>query len=111
MDLFLSVCAAGYADANAMIVASGTALTSSRAWRQMLADAIGRELAMETSAKEATSRGVAVFIGTYRAFHSFAASQQLDAGQIVYAHPNVEAHAAYLAARQQQETLYRKLYQ
>ncbi|TMW60366.1 hypothetical protein Poli38472_000408 [Pythium oligandrum] len=101
---------AEYADSDAAVIASGTALTSSKTWRQMLADCIGRELAMETHATEATSRGVAVFIGTYLGLHSFEDSGKLASNHLVHAKPNVAAHAAYLDARQAQESLYRKLY-
>ncbi|KAJ0401017.1 hypothetical protein P43SY_009897 [Pythium insidiosum] len=103
---------AEYADSDATIIASGTALTSSRAWRQMLADNIGRELVLETCATEATSRGVAVFLGSYLGLHTLEETATLpdDKDAFDRSHPNVGAHAAYLEARRQQETLYRKLF-
>ncbi|GLE01688.1 hypothetical protein PINS_up010522 [Pythium insidiosum] len=103
---------AEYADSDASIMASGTALTSSRAWRQMLADSFGRELVLETRATEATSRGVAVFLGSYLGLHTLEATATLPKDKDAFdrSQPNVTAHALYLEARQQQETLYRKLF-
>ncbi|KAI9907380.1 hypothetical protein PsorP6_004707 [Peronosclerospora sorghi] len=99
------------ADLNATIVVSGTALTSSRVWRQMIADCLGKKLIFEASATETTSRGLAVLIGTYLGLHSLKESGTFpETTQLEYAHPEAAAHAAYLAARHEQQSLYRKLY-
>lgn len=100
-----------------MVVASGTALTASRVWRQMLADTMGKELILETTANETTSRGIAVFLGSYLGLHSLQDAAELSSNpdnsqssQLAVSTPDVAAHAAYLEARHEQEFLYRKLY-
>jgi gluconokinase len=50
---------ASHATGDHVIVASGGAISHSRAWTQMLADALGRAIHASTEA-EATSRGVAL---------------------------------------------------
>ncbi|CAH0486528.1 unnamed protein product [Peronospora farinosa] len=100
------------ADRNATVVASGTALTSSQIWRQMIADSLGKKLILEASAIETTSRGLAVLIGTYLGLHSLEESASFSEGttHLEYSHPDAAAHAMYLEARHEQESLYRKLY-
>ncbi|KAG3116210.1 hypothetical protein PI124_g5387 [Phytophthora idaei] len=100
------------ADLDAMVVVSGTALTSSRVWRQMFADCLGKKLILEASAIETTSRGLAVLIGTYLGLHTLKESGSFPAGttHLEYSQPDATAHAAYLEARHEQESLYRKLY-
>ncbi|KAF1774060.1 Carbohydrate kinase, FGGY, C-terminal [Phytophthora cactorum] len=100
------------ADLDAMVVVSGTALTSSRVWRQMIADCLGKKLILEASAIETTSRGLAVLIGTYLGLHTLKESGSFPAGttHLEYSQPDATAHAAYLEARHEQESLYRKLY-
>ncbi|RMX65855.1 hypothetical protein DD238_002778 [Peronospora effusa] len=100
------------ADRNATVVASGTALTSSQIWRQMIADSLGKKLILEASAIETTSRGLAVLIGTYLGLHSLEESGSFSEGttHFEYSHPDAAAHAMYLEARHEQESLYRKLY-
>jgi sugar (pentulose or hexulose) kinase len=93
-----------------MIVASGTALTKSRVWRQMLADCSGKDLVLETAAAETTSRGIAALAGSYLGLHSLEATGYLHDSQVERQTANVTAHAAYLEARHAQEALYRKLY-
>ncbi|OQS00638.1 hypothetical protein ACHHYP_20124 [Achlya hypogyna] len=92
---------------DATIVASGTALTSSALWRQMIADAIGRKVELETDAVETTSRGVAILLGAYTGKGSVALP--LSTARVT-AQPSLPAHAAYLAAREAQEALYQNLY-
>lgn len=112
----MDVSLATHADPNAVVVASGTALTASRVWRQMLADAMGKELILETGANETTSRGIAVFLGSYLGLHSlqdaaaFPSKDKNQHNQLAISTPDVAAHAAYLEARHEQEFLYRKLY-
>ncbi|KAK1936565.1 Gluconokinase [Phytophthora citrophthora] len=100
------------ADLDATVVVSGTALTSSRVWRQMIADCLGKKLILEASATETTSRGLAVLIGTYLGLHSLKASGTFSEGttHLEYSQPDATTHAAYLEARHEQESLYRKLY-
>jgi hypothetical protein len=129
-----------HAQANAFLVASGTALMSSRVWRQIIglclcfflvfwswiqqkriwfliwyqtgtvADCIGRELLMEETAVEATSRGVAISLGVALKLHSFEEAGELAQSTVSTSKPQVAAHMAYLEARHQQEFLYRKLF-
>ncbi|CAK4093588.1 unnamed protein product [Aphanomyces euteiches] len=46
-----------YVSSDAIVVASGTALSSSSLWRQIIADVLGRAVWIETDAVELTSRG------------------------------------------------------
>lgn len=100
------------ADLDATVVVSGTALTSSRVWRQMIADCLGKKLVLEASATETTSRGLAVLIGSYLGLHSLKESGSFpeQTTQLEYSLPDASAHAAYLEARHEQESLYRKVY-
>jgi gluconokinase len=87
------------------IIASGAALLSSPAWMQMMADAIGREVAAG-SPKEASSRGAAIFaleaLGLARAGH-------LDPGADRTFTPSPTATKAYRKAERRQEALYEAL--
>ncbi|CAI5712377.1 unnamed protein product [Peronospora destructor] len=100
------------ADRDATIIVSGTALTSSQIWRQIIADSLGKNLILEAGAIETTSRGLAVLIGTYLGFHSLEESGSFseETTQLEYSHPDAATHAVYLEARHEQESLYRKLY-
>ncbi|KAG7386301.1 hypothetical protein PHYPSEUDO_000429 [Phytophthora pseudosyringae] len=100
------------ADLDATVVVSGTALTASPVWRQMIADCLGKKLILEASAVETTSRGLAVLIGTYLGLHSLQESGSFpkETTHLEYSQPDATAHAAYLEARHEQESLYRKLY-
>lgn len=109
----LGILAATYTDPTAVVVASGTALTASEVWRQMLADSMGKDLVLEKGAAETTSRGIAIFVGSYLGLHSLKQAATLppkDSDRLLRSQPNVAAHAAYLEARHEQEFLYRKLY-
>jgi gluconokinase len=84
------------------VIASGSALLSSPAWMQMMADVLGRPLAA-LGEKEATSRGVALL--ALRAL-----GQQpppADVGPLY--RPNSQHHAVYQAALAEQVNLYRQL--
>jgi gluconokinase len=87
------------------LIASGAALLSSPAWLQMMADAIGREVAAG-SPKEASSRGAAIFaleaLGLAKAEH-------LDPGTGRTFTPNPIATKAYRKAQARQEALYKAL--
>lgn len=77
----------------------------------MLADSLGKELVLESGANETTSRGVAIFLGSYLGLHSLQDAAALPpTRELLVSHPDVAAHAAYLEARHGQERLYRKLY-
>ncbi|OQR94669.1 chitin synthase (Chitin-UDP-GlcNac-transferase) [Thraustotheca clavata] len=98
-----------YASNDATIVASGTALTASAIWRQIIADAIGRRVSLEVDAVETTSRGVAMYIGALNGLGSIKQPPALSSST-VDATPVLQAHSVYLSARQEQEDLYHKLY-
>ncbi|KAF4032747.1 FGGY family of carbohydrate kinases C-terminal domain [Phytophthora infestans] len=100
------------ADLDVTVVVSGTALTSSPVWRQMIADCLGKKLIYEASAIETTSRGLAVLIGTFLGLHTLKESGSFPVGttNLEYSEPDATAHAAYLEARYEQESLYRKLF-
>jgi gluconokinase len=88
----------------AIIYASGGALRHSRAWTQMICDALGRTVRL-SRAREASSRGVALL-----ALEQLGAIKSLtDAPAPVYETftPDREAHARYREALARQETFYR----
>ena len=83
------------------LVASGHALLSSPAWVQMMADAIGKPVAVSRSAMEASSQGAALLalgrIGVlYR--HRERSGRNVE--------PREAAHAAYRGAYERQRWLY-----
>jgi gluconokinase len=80
------------------LVATGTALTSSRLWPQILADALGHQIALP-KASELTSRGAAI-VG----FEQLGiALHKTEPGISRVFHPDPRSHAVYreAAARQQ----------
>jgi gluconokinase len=87
------------------LVASGAALLSSPAWMQMMADAIGRPVAVG-KAKEASSRGAAVFALEYL---GMAAPATLDPGSDRVFKPRTDLAAAYQGIEAREEILYRAL--
>jgi gluconokinase len=88
------------------LVASGAALLSSPAWVQMMADAIGKPVAVSRSAMEASSVGAA---GLALARLGFPRGPAGRAGRNV--EPRVEARAAYEDAGRRQGWLYSALIQ
>jgi len=81
------------------VVATGGALTASRVWPQLLADVLGRQIALPR-ATELTSRGAAI-IG----FEQLGISPMTtEPGILRVLHPDARSHAVYreAAARQQQ---------
>lgn len=77
----------------------------------MIADSIGREVIMDqNTAVEATSRGVAVLVGTYLNRHTLDDTEGLVSEHLVRSSPCVKAHTKFLRARLRQEVLYRTLY-
>jgi gluconokinase len=95
----------GVAPGTSRLVASGAAILSSKAWLQMMADAIGRRVVVG-STREASSRGAAVF-----ALESLglATAEELDPGAGGTFTPNGAATRAYRKAERRQEALYRAL--
>jgi gluconokinase len=87
------------------LVASGTALLSSPAWMQMMADAIGRPVAA-SKAKEASSRGAALYALEYL---GLAEPAELDPGVGRIFKPIAASTTAYRRVEGRQEILYRAL--
>jgi gluconokinase len=87
------------------LVASGAALLSSRAWLQMMADAIGRPVAAGRS-REASSRGAAIF-----AIEGLGLGDptRMDPGVGRVFKPRPAASRAYRKAEARQEALYKAL--
>jgi gluconokinase len=84
------------------LVATGTALTSSRVWPQILADTLGRQIALPRAA-ELTSRGAAI-IG----FEQLGIPvRQAEPGISRVFHPDARSHAVYRAAAARQRKLLR----
>jgi gluconokinase len=91
----------------ARLYASGGALRHSRAWTQMIADALGRPVRL-SRAREASSRGVALL-----ALENLGAIKNLtDAPPPVYETftPDESAHALYREALSRQESLYESVF-
>lgn len=86
------------------LVATGTALTASRVWPQILADALGCALTVPREA-ELTSRGAAI-VG----FEQLGAPvRQLEPKVARVFHPDARTHATYRAAAERQQRLLRAL--
>jgi gluconokinase len=84
------------------LVATGGALTSSRVWPQLLADVLGRQIALPR-ATELTSRGAAI-IG----FEQLGIPpRNREPGISRVLHPDARSHAVYLEAAARQQTLLR----
>ncbi|HXM56375.1 MAG TPA: gluconokinase [Candidatus Dormibacteraeota bacterium] len=88
------------------LVASGAGLLSSPAWIQMMADAIGKPVAVSRSAMEASSVGAALLALARLGIRRRTTSR---AGRNV--EPREEARAAYAEARRRQGWLYTTLIQ
>jgi gluconokinase len=87
------------------LVASGAALLGSRAWLQMMADAIGRPVAAGKP-REASSRGAAVFAIEGLGLGDAAG---MDPGVGTVFKPRAVASRAYRKAEARQEALYKAL--
>lgn len=86
------------------LVAAGTALTASRVWPQIVADALGRPLSVPRD-NELTSRGAAAL-----AFEQLGVPvRSLEPRLARVFHPDPRAHAAYRAAAERQRRLLRAL--
>jgi gluconokinase len=86
------------------LVASGAGLISSRAWVQMMADAMGKPVAVSRSAMEASSAGAAELALCRLGLQRRATSR---AGRNV--EPRDGAHRSYVDARRRQGRLYATL--
>jgi gluconokinase len=84
------------------LVASGAGLLASPAWMRIMADAIGRPLAV-ARIREASSRGAAVFALEWL---KLARAEELDPGHERLIRPRAEATASYGRAQARQERLY-----
>ena len=85
------------------LIASGTALTASRVWPQILADVIGCSVAVPRE-PELTSRGAAA-IG----FELLGQPRAVAPSIATIYHPDKRAHAVYLSAAERQGRLLRAL--
>lgn len=88
------------------IVASGGALQHVRVWPQIIADVLGRPLAL-SAVEETSARGAALL-----ALEALGVIADLAQTPVPVAHvyePNLAHHARYQAARERQEHLYRLL--
>jgi sugar (pentulose or hexulose) kinase len=90
------------------VVASGGALVRSRAWAQMIADALGRPLALARE-REASSRGVALLASTALGrLADLGAAARVDTERI---EPDPRRHERYRELRARQARLYATLVQ
>ena len=84
------------------LVATGGALSASRVWPQLLADVLGRQIALPR-ATELTSRGAAI-IG----FEQLGVPiRKAEPGILRVLHPDARSHAVYVAAAARQQKLLR----
>jgi gluconokinase len=96
-DLLAPCASAGHA-----IVASGAALGNSRAWTQIIADAIGRPITCSVE-PEATSRGAALLaLEALRVLPDLSSARQLTGETFV---PNTAHHIRYREALERQRRL------
>ena len=86
---------APYAAPDHLVVASGGAISRSRAWTQMLADALGRPVHCSVEA-EATSRGAALLALERLGALSGVAAARAPLGEVIV--PDPARHARYTAA-------------
>lgn len=88
----------------ARLLATGTALSSSRVWLQILADTLGRPIALPREA-ELTSRGAAILALELLGL----APASIDPSITRVFHPDARRHATYRKAAERQEQLMRTL--
>jgi gluconokinase len=87
------------------LVATGTALTVSRVWPQVLADALGCPIALPREA-ELTSRGAAIVALERLGL----APRSIEPSVARVFHPDARRHAAYRDAAERQQQLMRVLH-
>jgi gluconokinase len=85
-----------------IVVASGGAITHSRAWTQILADALGRAIHCSPE-REATSRGAALLAFEALGALPDATATRLPLGEIL--RPDAARHARYRVALEQHKRL------
>ncbi|MBE2236900.1 MAG: carbohydrate kinase [Caldilineaceae bacterium] len=88
------------------VVASGGALAGSRAWQQIIADALGRPL-LVTQETELSARGAALL--ALRALGQITALSDLPPAPAAVMQPDAARHAFHQAALEQQVILYQQL--
>jgi gluconokinase len=92
---------------NARLIASGHALRSSPTWMQMLADVLGRDMAL-SELSEASMRGAALLAleaaGKIRTIEEFSVPVEM-----VFA-PNLRRHEQYQAGLERQQRIYKQLF-
>ncbi len=89
--------------ANVQVIASGGALLASPAWQQIIADVLGRPVAV-SSIREASSRGVALLALEALGILPDLAAIPPEIGLTV--EPNPAHHARYVEAMERQRVLY-----
>jgi gluconokinase len=87
------------------LVATGTALSASRVWPQILSDALGCPIALPRET-ELTSRGAAILALERLAL----APRSIDPSVARVFHPDAHRHATYRAAAERQQQLMRVLH-
>ena len=92
----------------ATIVAAGNALHSSAAWTQILADVLGRPLAMSAGV-EASTRGAALL--ALEATGKIQSIEESSMQTIAVVHPDMSNHAIYQAGLQRQQQVYEAIIQ
>jgi gluconokinase len=90
------------------LVATGTALASSRVWPQILADTLDRPIALPRDA-ELTSRGAAI-LGFERLGPSPDLARLAEPSIARVFHPDARRHAKYRAAAERQQRLLKTLH-
>jgi gluconokinase len=90
------------------LVATGTALASSRVWPQILADTLDRPIALPRDA-ELTSRGAAI-LGFEQLGLAPSTARSLEPSIARVFHPDARRHATYRAAAERQQQLMRALH-
>ncbi|MBD0370179.1 MAG: gluconokinase [Pyrinomonadaceae bacterium] len=89
------------------IIASGGALHASRAWAQIISDALGRQLLI-TGAEESSSRGaVLLALEASDKIKSFGEGHGVTCERVIK--PDMIRHTIYQKARQRQQQLYERL--
>ena len=92
----------------ATIVASGNALHSSAVWSQILADVLGRPLAMAAGV-EASTRGAALL--ALEATGKIQSIEESSMQTIAVVQPDMSRHAIYQAGLQRQQQMYEAIIQ
>jgi gluconokinase len=92
---------------DATIIATGNALRSSRVWMQIVADVLGRPIAIENTV-EASIRGAALL--ALEAVGKIASIEDVSVSSAEVLHPDIVRHARYREGLARQEELYDRLF-